>query len=113
MNTENEFAGFLCGKCPYSKNNKTQGLAFNLLVCVTCDAGDAVLFALICKYKYTITYICCVKSDHYYTFVSCPSITIVCNSKNHISYCTCNSCNTGMRAYISGKARMPRVTANM
>ena len=48
----NEFAGFLCGKCPQqSADNKTQGLAFNLLQCVTCDVGDAVLFVLICKYN--------------------------------------------------------------
>ena len=44
------FAGLLCGKCPQqSADNKTQGLAFNLLQCVTCDAGDAVIFALLCE----------------------------------------------------------------
>lgn len=52
------FAGFLCGQClPQSEVNKTQGLAFNLLQCVTCDAMDAVLFALICEQQICVSQI--------------------------------------------------------
>ena len=48
------YVGFLCGKCPKQSSenhNETQGLAFNLLQCVTCSAVDAVLFTLICEYR--------------------------------------------------------------
>ena len=44
--------GFLCGKCPTESGNEVKGLAFNLLECVSCEAGDAVLFVFICKYHH-------------------------------------------------------------
>ena len=41
--------GFLCGECPHGSGNEVQGLAFNLLECVSCETGDRVLFVFICK----------------------------------------------------------------
>ena len=43
--------GFLCGHCPRrNSDDNAQGLAFNLLSCVTCDKIDIMLFLLICEY---------------------------------------------------------------
>ena len=39
----------MCGKCPHGSENEVKGLAFNLLECVSCEAGDVILFVFICK----------------------------------------------------------------